>query len=266
MSAILAVRLSGVSHVADIFLVLAVSLIGIFLYTVHDQEGDRKALFKFAGKAYSEAKRKTALTQGNNVVKKGIILAIIAAIALGGYRLVMYYWYVLDSYFYIGEFYILFASHNLKSANLDIFKECLACMNPMSSGFLMVLYSHFVQNFWLPFTKQILPLAAIASYGLSVGSLFTYLSFLIVAIASFGLGVFFFGDIIPFIQSKVKRDYSTFLAQISVMPLAALMAIPYIPISFVGITGGAIRIPLKNVLILTALGVAVRAAWLIFLP
>jgi Fe-S oxidoreductase/uncharacterized membrane protein YdjX (TVP38/TMEM64 family) len=213
-----------------------------------------------------EEKEKTAPALKKSLINKGIALAVMAAVALVGYMLVSRYWYFLNAYAYTLEFYGLFVANNLKKANLDMFKEFLSSMNHLGPAFPMILYSHVLQNFWLPFTKQILPQAAISSFGLNVGGLYTYLSFVIIGSVSFGLGVFFLGDIVPFFQARSQKDYSQWLTQHSAIPLILLLAVPYVPISIPGVVAGSLRIPWKTVLGLMLLGLAVRALWLISVP
>ncbi len=205
-------------------------------------------------------------TLKKSLINKGIALALMAALALVGYMLVSRYWYFLNAYAYTLEFYGLFVTNNLKKANLDMFKEFLSSMNHLGPAFLMILYFHIVQNFWLPFTKQILCQAAISSFGMVVGGLYTYLSFVIVGSVSFCLGVFFLGDIVPFFQARFQKDYRQWLNRHSAIPLILLLAVPYIPISIPGIVAGSLRIPWKTVLGLMLLGLAVRALWLISVP
>ena len=139
------------------------------------QRGLPEAKGSWGGPA-GEEKGKMAPTLKTSLINKGIAVALIAALALVGYNLVSRYWYFLNTYAYTLEFYGLFVANNLEKANLDKFKEFLSSMSHLGPAFLIILYSHFVQNFWLPFTKQILPQAAISSFGMVVGGLYTYLS------------------------------------------------------------------------------------------
>ncbi len=251
------------TFVAGLLLVVAVSLIPVLYNRYKEKKGTEDPLSGTANRPAQEENKKTAPTLKKSLINKGIAVAVMAAVALVGYKLVSRYWYFLNAYAYTLEFYGLFVANNLKKANLDMFKEFLSSMSHLGPAFPMTLYSHFVQNFWLPFTKQILPQAAISSFGLGVGGLYTYLSFVIVGSVSFGLGVFFLGDIVPFFQARSQKDYSQWLTRHSAIPLTLLLAVPYVPISIPGVVAGSLRIPWKTVLGLMLLGLAVRALWLI---
>jgi uncharacterized membrane protein YdjX (TVP38/TMEM64 family)/Fe-S oxidoreductase len=254
------------TFVAGLLLVVGVSLIPVLYKRYKEKKGTADPLSGKAARPAPEENGPTAPALKKSLINKGIVLALMAAAALAGYQLVSHYWYFLNAYMYTMEFYVLFAANNLKNANLNLFRELLSAMHPSGLAFPMILYSLGVQNFWLPFSKQILPQAAISSWGLGVGGIYTYLSLVIVGFVSFGLGVFFLGDIIPFFQAKSQKNCRQNLTRHAVIPLALLLAVPYVPLSLPGVVAGALRIPWKKALGLMSLGVAVRALWLIFVP
>ena len=254
------------AFIAGLLLIVAVSSIPIFYRRYKEKKGAADLLSGTAPpKPAREEERQTEPNLKKSLRHKGIALAVSAAAVLVGYLLVLHYWYFLNAYIYTLEFYVLFAVHNLQKANLGLFKELLSSLGPVGA-FLMLLYSHVVQSFWLPFTRQILPQAAISALGLGVGGLYTYLSFVIVGLASFGLGVFFLGDIVPLIQARSQQDYQQRLTRGAVLPLALLLAVPYVPLAIPGVVAGLTRLPWKTMLCLLLVGLCARALWLILFP
>jgi hypothetical protein len=179
--------------------------------------------------------------------------------------LINHYLYYLNSYCYTAEFYLLFVLNNLKAGNLEVFKDCLTCMSITRLAFPMVLFSHLIQNFWLPFTKQILASAAVSSYGVGIGGILTYLSFLFVGMISFGLGIFFLGDIVPYLTKK-NGNVRVWLNHRSGIPFTLLFAVPYFPILIPGILGGLFRIPLGKFCRLIVIAFGIRLVWLVTFP
>jgi uncharacterized membrane protein YdjX (TVP38/TMEM64 family) len=254
------------AFIAGLLLIVAVSSIPIFYQRYKEKKGAEDLLS--GAVPPTTAQEEERLTEPNlkrSLLRKGITLALIAAVVLVGYQLVLHYWYFLNAYMYTLEFYVLFALHNLRTSNLRLFIELLSSLGPLGA-FLMLLYSHAVQSLWLPFTRQILPQAAISALGLGVGSLYTYLSFVIVGLASFGLGVFFLGDIVSLIRAGSPKDYRHRLSRGVDLPLALLLAVPYVPLAIPGVIAGLLRLPWKTMLGLLLAGLFARALWLILFP
>jgi uncharacterized membrane protein YdjX (TVP38/TMEM64 family) len=253
------------AFIAGLLLIVAVSSIPLFYKRYKEKKGAADLLSRANSKPVREEKSQTEPNLKRSLLRKGIALAVIATMALLGYLLVLHYWYFLNAYMYTLEFYVMFAAHNLRKANLGLFRELLSALGPLGA-FLMLLYSHVVQSFWLPFTNQILPHAAISALGLGVGGLYTYLCFILVGLASFGLGVFFLGDIVPSIRAKSPKDYRQMLTRGAALPLALLLAVPYVPLVILGVVAGLLRLPWKKMLALLMAGLLARALWLILFP
>lgn len=253
------------AFIAGLLLIVAVSSIPLLYKRYKEKKGAADLLSGANSKPVREEKSQTEPNLKRSLLRKGIALAAAAATVLVGYRLVLHYWYFLNAYMYILEFYVRFAAHNLRKANLGLFIELLSALGPLGA-FLMLLYSHVVQSFWLPFTRQILPQAAISALGLGLGGFYTYLSFIIVGMASFGLGVFFLGDIVPLFQARSSKDYRQMFTRSAALSLALLLAVPYVPLAIPGVVAGLLRLPWKKMLALLMAGLLARALWLILFP
>jgi hypothetical protein len=201
------------------------------------------------------------------VFKKGITLAIVIILAFMATLTVRHYFYVLDSYYYTAEFHVLFMKNNLKAGNVELFTDYFKSLDTVIKAFPMLLGSYLVQNYLLPFSKPILVTSVISALGISKGIVLNFISLILVGFISFGLGIFFFGDILPFLQKKIfrlnmilSRPYFTNGA------LGILFALPFVPVVLPATVSALIRIPVKRLVSIMIMGFTIRLVLLVLIP
>lgn len=194
--------------------------------------------------------------------KKGVILLILLAVAVVVTLLVYKYFYYLDAYYYTGEFYWLFNVNNLQTANVAIFTEFFSPMSITSEALPQIILSNLIQNYYLPFTKPILVAAVTGAFGPGLGSLFSFLGFFVVGLLSYGLGSFFFGDILPYIKQGGLEHYRKIIIRPAAIIFPLLFALPLIPVSVVAIGGAALKISFRETILFMLPGLTLRLFWL----
>lgn len=190
------------------------------------------------------------------------VLAIIIVVAI---FLFYHYFYIFDSYYYTAEFHYLFMKNNLKSENVELFKDYFQSMGSFINVFPFLFFSYFVQSYFIPFSKPVLALSVMSAFGMVKGLILSYLSLIFVGLVSFGIGIFFVGDLLPVLNNKF-----TFFEKINCISKKAFtmvlfiiaFAIPFIPISIISLTGAVIKIPLLRISLSMISGFAVRLLWL----
>ncbi|MGB9716733.1 MAG: hypothetical protein ACPL1G_10075 [Thermodesulfovibrionales bacterium] len=200
----------------------------------------------------------------NTIIKRKIIvIGIVFIFALITFFIVRHYFYLLDSYYYTAEFHLLFIKNNLRKGNLELFSEYFSSMKVTEKVFPALLTSYLIQNYWVPFSKPILLESVVYALGLKKGLFLSYISLLLIGTVSFGVGVFFLGDIFPLLKRKVnwlnteihKNLYITIL-------ITFLFAIPFIVVSIPATISAFIRIPFKQIIIIMITTFVIRMALL----
>jgi hypothetical protein len=170
---------------------------------------------------------------------------------------VRHYFYILDAYYYTAEFHVLFMLNNLKKANMGAFLEYFNSIGSPLAAVPSLFLAHLVQNVWALFTKPILPAVAIFSLGGPTGAAVTFTVLFLIGMLFYGLGIFFFGDILALVQgirNKERASRSKSVEAISVLGLA----VPCLPL-FIAVGPAAIlRVPWKRMMIVLACGLVIR--------
>lgn len=198
--------------------------------------------------------------------RKGVVLFVMLSVIVTASLIVYKYFYYLDAYFYTYEFYWLFNVRNLQAANIELFAEYFSPMGITTEALPQLIFSHFIQNYFLPLSKPILVAAATLAYGTGLGLFFSFLSLVTVGMLSFGLGMFLFGDILPFLKGgKIERFQGT-IAGPAALSLPLLFSIPFIPISVIAIVGAAFKISLRRITQFMLIGFSLRLFLLLTMP
>lgn len=198
--------------------------------------------------------------------KKGVALLALLGVALFATLLVYKYFYFLDAYFYTYEFYWLFNVKNLQTADSAMFADYFRSMGIVTEALPQMVLSHLIQNFYLPFSKPILVSAITSAFGLGLGSFFSFAAFLVTGIFSFGVGTFFLGDIVPYLQDGKLEKYQKTIATPATIIALILFAVPVLPISFVAIGTAALKVPFWRVNQGMLMGFLIRLALLLTTP
>jgi hypothetical protein len=198
------------------------------------------------------------MTDRKTILKwKGIVLGLTLLLVAALLWAVGHYFYILDAYYYTAEFHVLFMVNNLKNANLKVFLEYFHSIGSPFAGGPWLFLAHGIQNVWAPFTKPILPTVAILSLGGLPGAAITLAVLFLIGVLFYGLGIFFFGDILSFVQKSRNSDEVSRAESVEAISVLAL-AVPYLPL-FVGIVPAAIlRVPLKRMMVVLVCGLAIR--------
>lgn len=249
-SSLLDVIKGRVTHtfIAGILLMAAVSLLPL-LYKKNILKTAEKSDRIIIGASEKEPENQVRKGCLKSVLKKkGVTLLAMLGITVIAALLVNRYFYFLDAYFYTYEFYWLFNVNNLHAANASLFAEYFKPMGIATEALPQLIFSHLVQNFYLPFTKPILVSVATSAFGFWLGSAFSFFAFIVVGILSFGLGAFFLGDIFPYLQNVVRlRNYDKLkkfqknIASKTAIIFPLLFASPFIPISLVALSSAAVK-------------------------
>ncbi|MBU2538429.1 MAG: VTT domain-containing protein [Proteobacteria bacterium] len=198
--------------------------------------------------------------------KKGVALFVMLGVALFATLLVYKYFYFLDAYFYTYEFYWLFNVKNLQAADSAMFADYFRSMGVATEALPQMVLSHLIQNFYLPFSKPILVSAITSAFGLGLGSFFSYAAFVVTGIFSFGVGTFFLGDIVLYLQDGKLEEYQKNIATPAALIALILFAVPVVPISFVAIGVAALKVPFWRTSQCMLMGFSVRLALLLGTP
>lgn len=198
--------------------------------------------------------------------RKGIILGCLVALAAVLFFIIRRYFYFLDAYLYTYEFYWLFNVNNLRAAHTVMFVEYYRPMGISTEALPQIIFSHLVQNYYLPFSKPILVSAAGNAFGVWLGSLFSYLALLLTGFVSFAMGAFLLGDIFPYIRGEKFQASRRRLFPAAGIILPLLFAIPWIPVSFPAIAGAFFKVPTRKMGQGMLLGFPLRIIWIIAAP
>jgi len=198
----------------------------------------------------------------NVLYKKIIVSTVILFFSLITFIFVRHYFYIFDSYYYNAEFHFLFIANNLRAGNTEMFTDYFRSMGSAASVCPMLMLSHLIQNYYLPFSPQILTSAVTSVFNPLTSNILNFLSFILVGLISFGVGMFFLGDICPFLQKRFKINTTRKRNRITSILLTVLFAIPVIPISGTAIISAILRVPFVRISKLMAFGLAMRLLWL----
>jgi hypothetical protein len=199
--------------------------------------------------------------------KKCIALALVVLFVFIAVLAVRHYFYILDSYYYTAEFHVMFMKHNLRTGNVELFADYFKSLKDMTSVFPMLVGSYLVQDYWLPFSKPILVSAVISAFGIREGLALGYVSFILVGLVSFGLGIFFIGDILFIFRQKML--WGNIRASVKYLTggiIGILFAFPLVPIVLPATLGALIRMPLKRIIVIMSAGFAIRLGLLALAP
>jgi uncharacterized membrane protein YdjX (TVP38/TMEM64 family) len=167
------------------------------------------------------------------------------------------YFYILDSYVYTGEFHLLFIKNNIHATKIDHLSEYL---QPMS--FLLALPVFLTGICYAGLdpsaSERVLLHAATKAFGTPESFLLGVLGFFLLGLFSYGVGWFFFGDILPVF---LKENYSGYQKEIKKPALIAIplaFALPYVPIVLTAGVGGIGKVSWSRMLQLLLVGSIIR--------
>jgi hypothetical protein len=207
------------------------------------------------------------LERNTIIIKKIIALSILIVIAVVATFIVRHYFYMLDSYYYTAEFHVLFMKNNLGKGNLELFTEYFKSMKKVEKVFPALLASYLIQNYRVPFSKPILVTSVVSALGIKKGIILSYISILLMGIISFGIGIFFIGDVLPLLKKKMTWP-NTVISRGRVINslLAFLFATPFVAVSIPATIGALIRVPFKQILIIMSTAFVIRLILLVLKP
>jgi hypothetical protein len=198
------------------------------------------------------------------IYKKCIALILVVFLVIVAILVVRHFFYILDSYYYTAEFHVMFMKHNLRTGNVELFMDYFKSLKNVTSVFPMLLGSYLVQDYWLPFSKPILVPAVISAFGIKEGMALGYLSFILVGLISFGIGIFFLGDILFIFQQRMLwgniRSSAKYLAG---GLIGVLFAFPLVPIVLPATLGAVVRMPLKRITVIMSAAFVIRLGLLV---
>jgi hypothetical protein len=201
------------------------------------------------------------------IIKKIIALSFLIVIALIASFIVRHYFYMLDSYYYTAEFHLLFMKNNLGKENLELFTDYFKSMKTVEKVFPALLTSYLIQNYRVPFSKPILVTAVVSALGIKKGIILSYISLLLIGIISFGIGIFFLGDVLPLLKKKMTWLNKVIpREQVINSLLACLVAIPFVAVSIPATISALIRVPFKQILVIMSTGFIIRLILLVLKP
>jgi len=198
---------------------------------------------------------------GRSLRRKGLFLAVCAAVALAGAALARHFFWAINAYLYTLEFNLLFMLHHLQNADLGLFTDYL---RPMSTGrgFAVVLTSTLIKEFAQPLAPQMLVLAATSAYGALPGILYSLFGMLVAICSGLAVGRFFLGDILPYLRQRRGAEIEPSVVSPALTMLPLLIALPWIPAVWVALLVGFLRIPLQRTAVLLAVGALLRVVWM----
>lgn len=201
------------------------------------------------------------------VLKKIAALVFLALLGLVSAMVVRHYFYVLDSYYYSAEFHVNFMKNNLGSGNIELITDYFKSLKTMPKIFPFLLFAYLIKNFWLFFSKPILVSAITSAAGLYQSAVLNYISLLFIGLISFGLGIFFLGDILPLLLKKKDwMDVSPSKKYITYGIAGALFSMPVMPVIIPAFLSALVRIRVKSLLMIIMAGSLIRLLLLISLP
>ena len=99
---------------------------------------------------------KSVISRRNILLKKCIAFIVLVVLVLVAVKVAHHYFYILDSYYYSGEFHVNFIKNNLGSGNIELVTDYFASIKTIPKIFLFLLFAYLIKNFWLLFSKPIL--------------------------------------------------------------------------------------------------------------
>jgi hypothetical protein len=200
------------------------------------------------------------------ILRKLFILSSFLLLCLAAFFVSQHYFYMLDSYYYTAEFHYFFMTNNIERGNVGLFTEYFESLGTPAKTFSMLSLSYVIQSYLLPFSHPVLSFAMSEAFGVLKGSLLSYLSLFVVGIFSFGLGIFFLGDILPSLQHRVKplRLFSNESKNIFTgFFFAALFALPFVAVSIPAIVASFLRFRFRTISLIMFFGLAIRILWIV---
>ena len=221
----------------------------------------------FTSREESKKGRDVTIPEIRSVLYRKIMaLAFLLLFAAGAFIVVRHYFYILDSYYYTSEFHYLFITNNLKEGNLEKFVDYFSSMKTGRQAGAMVFLSHLTQNVMLPFSKQILFGATAGAFGIVKGTLLSYASLFLVGLLTFGIGMFFLAEVLPFLTEKKVLNCKAWANSTVVRLFPAIVAVPWVPVSAVAILAALFRLPFRRYTLFMAVGLVIRTLWLLIMP
>jgi hypothetical protein len=194
----------------------------------------------------------------NSVLKwKGMALGLALLFVAACVWTVRHYFYILDAYYYTAEFHVLFMLNNLKKANMGVFIEYFNSLGSPLAAAPSLFLAHLVQNVWALFSKPILPTVAILSLGGPSGAAATFTVLFLVGLLFYGLGLFFFGDLLAFVLGARNKDQASHRKSVEALSILGLAA-PYLPLFIAMIPAAIFRVPWKRMMMVLACGLVIR--------
>lgn len=200
---------------------------------------------------------------GRSLRAKAVLLVGTAAAIGVGIWMICRYFYVLDAYVYTWEFHYRFWVNNLQGGDLAKFTQYLAAMSAAGQGGLMLILAQGVQAFLLPLNEPLLVEAARQAYGTVAGGVAALAANGFAALATFGAGWFFLGDLLPLVRRKRRSEAAKWGAAGLV---TVALAIPWVPLLAAGLAAGLSRPGLHRALIALGAGIVVRVGWVLATP
>lgn len=199
------------------------------------------------------------------ILRKLLILSSFLLLCIAAFFVSQHYFYMLDSYYYTAEFHYFFMTNNIERGNVALFTDYFGSLGTLAKTFSMLSVSYVIQSYLLPFSPPVLSFAISEAFGMLKGSLLSYLSLFVVGIFSFGLGIFFLGDILPTLQHRVThlRLFSAGSKNIFTgVFFAALFALPFVAVSIPAIVASFMRFRFRTISLIMLFGLAFRILWI----
>lgn len=199
--------------------------------------------------------------------RKGIALILFAVLIVISIIVVRHYFYILDSYYYSAEFHINFMKNNLGNRNTELLTDYFKSLKTMPKMFTFLLFAYLIKNFWLLFSKPIFVSVITAAAGLYQSVILNYISLLLIGIVSFGIGIFFFGDILLlFFENKSWTNMSPLNKYIAYGIAGTLFSIPIVPVIIPAFLSAIFRIKIRPMIVIMMTGFMFQILLLISLP
>jgi uncharacterized membrane protein YdjX (TVP38/TMEM64 family)/Fe-S oxidoreductase len=238
------------TFLVGLVLMLLVSLLPIFYrrWSRKREEATEKA-------ARGEIDQPPAYCLAGSLKLKGIVLAIATLLGVITVALVKHFFWALNSYLYTLEFNLLTVLGRLRDGDMVAAIDYLQAMGHLRGAFTLI-FAHLAQGFWLPFSSHVFYGAASSAFGFS-GTLYNGVALLATALLGLALGRFLFGDLRPTLRlSQGEKPWVSPEGLVILLPLLA--AIPWLPLSFVAVAAGGLRIPLGRALAGFAVAIVLR--------
>jgi len=162
---------------------------------------------------------------------------------------------MLNSYVYTAEFHWLFLTGNLKSANISLLSEYFKALGPLDC-LPNLLLSQVISTFINPFSWPVLAFSIVNAFGPGTAILLNLISASSIGLCTYGLGLFFSGDILALTCKKYISPPRWMMPALFI-----LFCIPYITILLPAILAAFFQVKLKYFFMLMITGLLIRIAF-----